>query len=539
MAVAVLCVLAAALPGTVTAGESGPDEGQGSPAVRIVAVYPNPVANGDAGEFVVLRARRPVSLGNWSLADDETSVSLPNVTVEGRVVLSTAPERTRNLTAGPVHRLPDDLALANAGERIRLRDGERVVDRLGYEDAPEGEVLHVSESRTEWHPAGATDRPVVTARGGQVRTFVLPDRAAVPDETLAGAERRILVAGYTLTSERVVERLRAARRRGVRVRVLVDDAPVGGLTRREARALDRLAAANVSVAVLGGERARYAFHHAKYAVVDDRALVATENWKPAGTGGHASRGWGAVVTNDRIVGALAATFRTDASAHDATPWPVYRAGQTFAPADTPPANRTYPSRFDSGRVAVREVELLVAPDNAERRLVELLDSAEESIRVQQVSIGSRHQPFLRATLRAARRGVQVRILLSRAWYVREENRALVRWLDRRAEREDLPLDAKLARPRGRFEKIHAKGVLVDGEHAVVGSMNWNNHSARENREVLVLLSGADVAGYYRRVFRADWRGGIWQFPVGVGLAVGVGLLLAGLVARRIEFETMD
>mgnify|MGYP006291080677 FL=1 len=156
-----------------------------------------------------------------------------------------------------------------------------------------------------------------------------------------------------------------------------------------------------------------------------------------------------------------------------------------------------------------------------------------------MAIGSRRQPFLRATLRAARRGVRVRILLSSAWYVAEDNRRLVQWLNDRAAREDLPLTARMATPRGRFEKIHAKGVVIDEQQVLVGSLNWNNHSARENREVMLLLEGPAVAGYYAAVFDADWRGGVWALPIGLGCSVVVGLLVALMVGRRIKFEASE
>ena len=503
--------------------------------MEFAAVYPNPFVDEDRGEFVVLDAPAGTPLGEYTLSDGESNVSLPNATVGGRVALSAAPTIARNRTA--VRVLGVDLpALANGGEVLTLaRDGQPVAT-LSYTDAPEGEIGHATSDGLSWRPLGATDRPVVTADGGVVRPFVLPDAPAVPRRTLSAADDRILLAGYTLTSRRVAASLENASERGVAVRVLVDAAPVGGMTRREAALLDRLVAANVSVRVLGGDRARYDFHHPKYVVVDGRALVATENWKPAGTGGHSSRGWGVVVHQREIVRGLAETFRADAGWADALRWQSFRRGQRFDPAETPPANATYAQQFAPEHVETERVELLVAPDNAEGRLVALLDDASESIRVQQVGIGSRRQPFLRATIRAARRGVDVRILLSSAWYVEEENRRLVDWLNARAASEDLPLEARLAEPRGRYEKIHAKGVVIDGERVVLGSLNWNNGSARDNREVALVLHGRAVADYYTAVFDADWQGGTRTLPAGIALAVLLGGLLAALVIRRIDFE---
>jgi phosphatidylserine/phosphatidylglycerophosphate/cardiolipin synthase-like enzyme len=534
VALLTLLVSGAALGPAAGATSHSADTAAAEPPVELAAVYPNPVADGDEGEFLLLRTDRPVTLGEYTFTDGEQHVSLPNATVEGRVALTASPARVRNHTDARVVEtvLP---ALANDGETVTLRRNRDPVATLSYADAPEGELARSTDDGLAWRSLGATERPVVTGGPGTVRPFVLPDGAGVPAATLSAADDRILLAGYTLTSRRVTRALVNASERGVAVRVLVDDAPVGGLTRREADALDRLVAANVSVRVIGGEHARYAFHHAKYAVVDDRALVTTENWKPAGTGGHGSRGWGVVVHQRPVVTGLAETFAADAGWRDTTRWEAFRREKSFDPARSPPANGTFSRRFGPERLQAERVELLVAPDNAERRLASLLDEADESIRIQQASVGSRRQPFLRATLRAARRGVEVRILLSSAWYVEEENRRLVRWLNERADDEDLPLEARLAEPNNRFEKIHAKGVIIDGERAVVGSLNWNNHSARENREVIVVLHGENVADYYATVFDADWTGGATTLTAGLVVAVLLGALLAVAVARRIEF----
>ncbi|MDZ7702080.1 MAG: phospholipase D-like domain-containing protein [Halobacteriales archaeon] len=181
--------------------------------------------------------------------------------------------------------------------------------------------------------------------------------------------------------------------------------------------------------------------------------------------------------------------------------------------------------------------MLLAPDNAEARVIALLDGAERTIRVLQVSVGGRDQPFVRALVRAARRGVTVELLLADAWYVRERNRAVADTLNGLARQEGLPLRVRLATPRGRFGKIHAKGAVVDGEHVLLGSLNWNNASARRNREVALVLHGGGAGDYYAAVFDADWQGGRWRLPVGLPAAAALLALAAAAFGRRsIEFE---
>jgi phosphatidylserine/phosphatidylglycerophosphate/cardiolipin synthase-like enzyme len=230
---------------------------------------------------------------------------------------------------------------------------------------------------------------------------------------------------------------------------------------------------------------------------------------------------------------LAAVFRADAGWRDTVPWSEFRTDRSFVDGGAP--NGSYPTRFRPRTLRAERVELVVAPDNAESAVLDVLRSADESVFVQQVSIGGRRQPFLEATVDAARRGVRVRILLSSAWYVEEDNRRLVEWLNALAEAERVPLEARLAAPRSRYRKIHAKGVVVDGDTAVVGSLNWNNNSARENREVALVLRGERVGRYYVRAFRSDWRGGARRLPVGVGLVAALTGIGTAMAARTVTF----
>ncbi|WP_049996059.1 phospholipase D-like domain-containing protein [Halococcus sediminicola] len=536
----VVVLVVASLSGAAMAADDESVEAQPD-GPHIEAVYPNPLADDDAGEYVLLDVPRETNLTGWTLGDGETTITLPNTTVEGQVVLTDDPNAT-NLS-GPAQVLNGSVSLANGGEELVLADGGEVVDETVYEDAPDAEVWNRTANGWAWQHRGATDFRAVRSDATSARAFVLPDAPGMPIDVLDSAQERILLSGYSFASERAARALQRAAERGVEVRVLVDDAPVGGISDRQGELLDDLARAGIPVEVIGGDWARYDFHHPKYAVVDDRALVMTENWKPSGIGGKSSRGWGAVVEGE-VADRLAEIFRADADWRDTASWSTFRANRTFEEDEV--ANESYPTTFESQNVSIESAQLLAAPDNAEGALVERLDGADDSIDVVQASIGSQRQPFLRAAVRAAERGVEVRILLGGAWYSEEDNGELAEWLNEKSSDENLSLEAKVAASGSRFEKIHAKGVIIDGEEVVVGSMNWNNNSARENREIALVLDGEEAGTYYSRVFDADWtdeeseRGldtGIeTPLPVGVIAAVVGVTVLAAVVARRIEFE---
>ncbi|MFW5934790.1 MAG: phospholipase D-like domain-containing protein [Halolamina sp.] len=537
----VVLVLALANVGAVDAERAaGPSTGP-APTVAVgnasnasggvLELYPDPVRNGDAGEYVLVELPRA---GNWSLSDGESTVRLRNRS--GRVLVTPEPGAVGDHVAADTALVEGSLALANTGETVVLRRDGETVHRVRYEATVEGE--RYLPATGEWRPPGLDPRAPVATGPANATAFLLPDSPGVPLSTLESATERVLLAGYTFSSERVTAALLAAESRGVDVRVLVEAEPVNGASARQARLLDRLAAAGVDVRVVGAGADRFNYHHPKYAVVDGRALVLTENWKPAGVGGASSRGWGVRIENGTTAEELAALFQNDAGAADSRAWETFRRNRRFE--SFPAANGSYPTEFAPEQVTARNVTLLTAPGNAESRLVTAVDAADARVDVLQPSLGRQDNPLVRATLRAAQRGVEVRILLSGAWYAAEENEALVSWLNDWAARNDAPLAARVAQPGGRYEKIHAKGLLIDDDLAVVGSLNWNENSATRNREVALALHGRGPVAYYRESFDADWAGGdsgrTWLFAAGAVAAV----LVAGLVAgRSVSFAEVE
>ena len=512
---------------------------------RILELFPNPTAAENRGEYLVVRLPER---GNWSLSDGYHEADIP-ANASGVLALSMDPANTTPLlgdeNAVGVHGAHDDGAgtpelraldgyfpLAASGDRIALRRNGTAVAVVDYDRAPEGHRWRADWG--EWRPRGYDARSAARTPNATVRPFVLPDSPGMPVEPLRGAEDRLLLAGYTLGSERVADLLVAAAERGVEVRVLVEGSPVGGFSARSARLLDRVAAAGVEVRVLDGDPERFRFHHAKYAVADDRAVVLTENWKPSGTGGRTNRGWGvatgtprSATAGDTAAADLAALFRADAAAADARSWEAFRTAAEFH--DGGAATGSYPTRFEAPPPTAADVELLTAPGNSAERLVERIDAADDRVLALVPRTGGPDNRLVRALRRAADRGVDVHLLLSNAWYDREENRALVEAL------ADEPVEVAVAEPRGRYGKVHAKGVVVD-DAAIVGSLNWNRGAATENREVLLAIEDEAVADFYARAYAADWRGGGVHLPVGLVGGLGAAVAGAGVVARReVEF----
>lgn len=512
-----------------------PVDAENATSVEIIAVAPDPIAAGDAGEYLVLTIPPGVNSSTIVISDGESRVRLPDTTESGRVIVSPNPAAVRTHRDAPILEVDGYLALANSGETITIHNNYRTIQTVSYDQSVEGAEYVNTTTGWQWQPIGATDFPVMTTSRTTGTVYVLPDAPDATIDILEDTTDRILLAGYSYSSSQVTDVLCRARDRGLEVRVLVDRDPVGGLTHESQRQLDRLSGCGVSVRVTGGKYERYRFHHAKYAVVDTGVVVSSENWKPAGIGGNSSRGWIVHIQSPEAAAALTRVFNADYTYRAARPWtnsPREARGHNESDVVDEPRKSSYPREFDPTTVRVEKAEIVVAPETAEDTFIDLIASAETSIRIKQVRIGGPQNPLLQAAIRAAHRGVEVKVLVSSAWYVREENHALVDWVNTYADQENVPIRAKLAEPGGRFEKIHAKGLIVDEEAVVVGSVNWNNVSLRENREVAIVLHGEEPAEYFARVFDADWRHGTWRVPIGLSGSVAVVVVVGGLVGLR-------
>ena len=83
-------------------------------------------------------------------------------------------------------------------------------------------------------------------------------------KVMDSAQRSLRLAGYSFTSPAVVRALVNARKRGVDVKVLLDDR--GNRGKASIAAMNLIAGADIPIRVISS----YAIHHDKYIVVDGR-----------------------------------------------------------------------------------------------------------------------------------------------------------------------------------------------------------------------------------------------------------------------------
>src|SRR5665647_856369 len=228
---------------------------------------------------------------------------------------------------------------------------------------------------------------------------------------------------------------------------------------------------------------------------------------PAGRQGN--RGWGVVLDDSRVAAYFAEVFETDLGGRAVHPVTTVKPGAIETPSD-----RAYAPRFTPVPFSDATVTAVLAPDTA-GEVEALVRSATSSVRIEQAYItnesGTRLQRYLAAAVDAARRGVEVRVLLDGAWFNTEDdadNYEQLRLINPIARAGGLPLEARIIDLDAHsLTKVHTKGVVVDGRRTLVSSINWNEASPSFNREAGVIVDDPGTAAYFAAAFDTDWETG--------------------------------
>jgi cardiolipin synthase len=106
------------------------------------------------------------------------------------------------------------------------------------------------------------------------------------------------------------------------------------------------------------------------------------------------------------------------------------------------------------------------------------------------------QQILDALLAAAKRGVDVRVLIPEA-----SNHVLADWLSRGFYSALLRADVTILLYQSAM--IHAKTATIDGEWSIVGTANLDRLSLTGNYEIGMEIYDADLAGDLEQIFETD------------------------------------
>ncbi len=375
---------------------------------------------------------------------------------------------------------------------------------------------------------------------------------------LRSAQRTIDLMLYTMDQPELAEVLAERAASGIRVRLLLDGNPAGGIDANERWCAATIASAGGEVYWHddGGEvRRRYRGAHAKVAVIDGRlALIGSENFSlgsaPNDDRSNGTAGRRGVYLATDAPGVV--TWLRDLMTHDLAPdrHADVRPFQPRDPVRGAPLPDYLPSREGGGTgylpiapqpkvfVGRFRFRLLSAPESAldgRDGLLGLLAQAGagDEILVEQL----RETPWwgepasdgaaavnlrLAGYLAAARRGAWVRILLDAHFddpLAADSNAAVCAELNRVATAESLALEARTGNPTG--GGLHNKMVLLSLHAAAdapssrwhaatteywshIGSLNGSEMSHKANLEVAIEVESESLHHALSAVFAWDW-----------------------------------
>jgi phosphatidylserine/phosphatidylglycerophosphate/cardiolipin synthase-like enzyme len=498
--------------------------------VQIVEFCPDPYMAGDPDEYIVISGSG--SLDGISVSDGEGGFRFPQGSIiQGQITIARSGAAfSETHGCNPEYEwydyspsVPDVIRsgtfqLANTGDQLRMYDRGILIQELVWPRdfcARQGQV-HYSDNEI-W------DRRILML--GQSRfvreefisvdgvAFASPDCSlAVYDDIVGSAEEEIRLNMYEFSSPAMARSLVSARNRGVDVTVLLEGGPVGGISDEEKGVIAELRSANIPVSLMASGSAAhppYRFDHAKYLIIDRcRVFLTSENFKSSGfpeEGISGNRGWGVVMEDEGVASYFSSVYSYDSAGGWCSP-ASFSGGVTEYPN-----TREYRAQFSPYRFENAKVIPVISPDTS-YLIGDLITGSEVSLDIEQAYItnqtGGLFNPYLEEAIRAARRGVRVRILLDSYYYNTEgpgNNDEMVRCINQLAAEENLPLEARLADlEAGNLEKIHNKGVIVDGRKVLVSSINWNDNSPIFNRETGVIIEHQGVGEYFTRIFEEDW-----------------------------------
>lgn len=377
---------------------------------------------------------------------------------------------------------------------------------------------------------------------GNITAYSMPDSAyTVLSSLIDGATSSIDLNLYEFHLAQLKDKLVAARNRGVAVRLFLEGGAVGGLVDQGKWVAQELHNAGAQVRFIVHDSAnnrfqRYAYDHAKYAIVDGfKVFVQSENWKKTGVpvdNSAGNRGWGVVIENVAYASYIKSVFDHDwnPAMPDSFPFtpghPTYGGPSAGFVPDTSVPTGSYVSPFASKTFyGTHTVTPVVTPEHGlleSKGILGLIKSATKSLYVQQLyihkywggsacSVTACPNLFLEEVINAARRGVKVRVSLGGAFLDPSDPRDNTQtrdYINAIAVAEGLDMEARIEKSSvTKFEKIHNKGLIVDGQKTLVSSINWSENSPANNRELGVIVDSPAIAEFYTDIFFYDWYDG--------------------------------
>ena len=291
--------------------------------------------------------------------------------------------------------------------------------------------------------------------------IVLPDDSARPIlDSINGAADSIRVKMFVFSDPALLNAVIAAKRRGVKVRIMLNP------NRRSGEAENQysrkiLRAAGVEVI---DSNPKFGMTHEKSMVVDDAvAFVKSLNWETKNL--TETRDYAIVTSHKREVQEIIECFEADWKRKD----------------------------FDAGENA----QLIWCTGNGRERIARFIDRAKHSIFLQ----NERYQDavIIERLVRAAMRGVKVHVMARPPHKLQKEK--LTEGVGGLRTMDDVGIKVH----KLKHLKLHAKMLLIDECRVIVGSINLAPGSFDSRRELAIEVHDHNVVKRMTEIVHHDWK----------------------------------
>ena len=293
------------------------------------------------------------------------------------------------------------------------------------------------------------------------KLIVLPDDTAKPIvDAINGARETLNIRMFLFTDMTLIDAVIGAHERSVNVRVMLNPARRSGESENEEA---RTLLADAGIAVHDSKPA-FALTHQKSMVIDDRVgFVESLNWEPKDL--TKTRDYAIVTTRGHEVAEMVACFDAD--------W----------------EHKAFEPQAGSA--------LIWCPNNGRQRLAAFIDAARHTLWLQNERY--QDQVIIERLVRAVTRGVKLHILAKPPHSLKPDK--LIEGVGGLRILQDVGAKVHTLK----HLKLHAKMLLADSRHAIVGSINIAPGSFDERRELAIETDDPVAVKRLEKVARHDWE----------------------------------
>lgn len=291
--------------------------------------------------------------------------------------------------------------------------------------------------------------------------IILPDDSAKPIlDAITAARKSLRIKMFVFTDPALLKAVIAAKKRGVKVEIMLNPARRNGEDDNKA-SRKKLTAAGITV---NDSNPAFGLTHEKSMVVDDAtAFIKSLNWVTENL--NETRDYAIITDHPQEVADIVKCFEAD--------W--HR--KPFVP------------RADS--------HLIWCKGNGRERVAHFIDETKHTLFVQ----NERYQDavIIERLVRAKERGVKIHVMARPPHTLKKDK--LIEGVGGLRIMDDVGIKIhKLKKLR-----LHGKMLLADGSRAIVGSINLAPGSFDDRRELAIEIHDADVVERLHKVAHHDWK----------------------------------